>query len=113
MNAPTPEFLEARYRGKPFLKFVDAFVLDAIVGLAAEEERLLSAMAPKLAKVFQTAGTWQEIVAAALGVPANIAEPIRQQWRQAVAAAAAKGVTLEPLQFVYAFVDANLAPNDE
>ena len=52
-----------RYTDKPFLRFVDAWVLKAIDHLDPETEAYCQAMAPQLEQSFGVKGSWEQIVA--------------------------------------------------
>lgn len=52
-----------RYEGRPFLKFVDCYVLDAIGLLDATSEARLVAMEAKLQEICGGTGGWRDIVA--------------------------------------------------
>lgn len=52
-----------RYENKPFLRFVDAWVLKAIGHLDQATEAYCTAMEPQLHQSFNTTGRWPEIVA--------------------------------------------------
>jgi hypothetical protein len=52
-----------RYSGKPFLKLLDSYLLDAISELPEQQRRMLTAMEPKLRETIHRSGSWQQIVA--------------------------------------------------
>ena len=52
-----------RYTDKPFLRFVDAWVLKAIGHLDAATETWCKAMVPQLEQSFGVRGSWEQIVA--------------------------------------------------
>ena len=97
-----------RYAGKPFLKLVDSFVLKCIGELDSESETRIREMEPKLRQVYQTDGTWDEIVIAELHFNPDIRTAIRDLWMKNQAIAKQQHVTLTPMQFVEMFVDKNI-----
>lgn len=98
-----------RYAGKPFLKFVDLFVLDCIGELDPSHLASLEALTPKLRHAFNsTGGTWQELVMAQLGWKPAIRDAIKTLWEKNQAIAIRDGGAMSPMDFVVEFVKANV-----
>ena len=68
-----------RYDGKPFLRLIDCYVLDAIGELDAGQRKTMQAMEPALRTVYEQSGTWQEIVRSQVRLPS--AEDVLAEWR--------------------------------
>ena len=96
-----------RYAGKPLLRLLELYVLRAIGQTSQDEEQRLSAMAPKFAEIYDHAGEWHEIIAAAVRLPQDAPDQIRGLWEKNQAIARANGVELSAQQFAEMFVDQN------
>ena len=97
-----------RYAGKPFLKLVDAFVLDCIGELDVSQAALLIQATPMFQKTYSRPGTWQEIVMSELQFESNIVAAIQGMWARNQDIAKQNGVTLTPMEFVEMFVENNV-----
>jgi hypothetical protein len=102
--------MTSRYVGKPFLRLLDAYVLEAIGHLDAQQADALQAMESRLGAVYGTTGSWQQIVAAQMDFPQDLPAQIRRIWDNGNAKAAALGQAADPLEFTRQFVDTNFAP---
>lgn len=100
-----------RYLGRPFLRLIEAYVLDAIGHLSEEEHRLLKELEPKLRVTFASTDGWKEIVEREMEFPAELAIQIRQVWEKNKAIASGAGETLLPRDFTVMFVDDNFPPS--
>jgi hypothetical protein len=100
-----------RYAGKPFLRLLDCYVLNAIGKLDSAQEQGLVRMAPKLSETFGVQGSWVEIVEAQMDFPAGLTEQILAIWGRAESQAKERGITIDPIQFVMDFVDENFMSN--
>lgn len=103
----TLRHLMSRYQGKPFLRFLDSYVLDAIGQLSDDQRRGLEGLQPMLARSLSLDGTWQEIVSAAMQFPESMPESIRRLWRGYLDAARAAQAPVDPNRFVAEFIGAN------
>ena len=92
---------EARYAGSPFLKLLDAYVLDEIGSLADENRAALEAMTPRFQQTFKHAGTWEEIVAAVMELEPGYPGFVRASWDRWCAV----NGDGDPLAFAHTFVD--------
>jgi hypothetical protein len=101
-----------RYDGKPFLKLLDCFVLDAIGHLDNQQASALQAMEPKFASVYGTHGSWQEIVASQMEFPEGIGAQILIIWQNGSEKMREMGMEPDPAEFTRQFVDTNFAPQD-
>ncbi|MEG3180460.1 hypothetical protein [Sphingomonas sp. LT1P40] len=68
------------YAGKPFLRLLDSYVLDAIGVLDAKSDATLTAMEPKFREIFGATGDWRTIVAQRMQFPDGMAGAIREVW---------------------------------
>ena len=102
--------MSARYAGKPFLKLLDCYVLDAIGYLDLDLQAELKAIEPQLHILFGGTGGWRETVEARMNFPEGIAGAIRELWEKGRPKfVAAEGHEPDPHEFVRAFVDKNFA----
>jgi hypothetical protein len=97
-----------RYDGKPFLKLVDSYVLDAIGHLDAESDASLTALEPKFHEAFNATGDWRTIVASVMQFPDGMAGAIREVWDKGKARfIEVNGHAPDPVEFAQIFVDTN------
>jgi hypothetical protein len=98
-----------RYAGKPLLRLLELYTLWSINHLSAENQQTLELMSPKLNKTFGGDGSWQSAIEAAMELPANMPQLIRDLWQKNLGISEEHGVELSPQQFAEMFVDSNLA----
>ena len=96
-----------RYEGKPFLRLLDSYVLDAIDQLTERQREGLVLMEPKLQAVYKSTGHWQEIVRTQMNFPPSLPQTIRKMWDGYMSAARSQGLPALPQEFVVRFVDEN------
>jgi len=99
-----------RYADKSFLRLLECYVLEAIGELSSQQRQVLERMQPKLARTYQTTGTWAEIVARQMKFPDSLPAKIAEIWKKNVAIAAAQQLAIEPETFAREFVDKNFHP---
>lgn len=98
--------MTARYDGKPFLRLLDSYVLDAIGHLDAANRQWLKDSEPHLRATYGGEGSWQDVVAAQMQFPAGLPDAIRELWENGRARFIAAGEgEPDPVQFAYTFVD--------
>jgi hypothetical protein len=98
-----------RYETKPLLRLVELYVLHVLDELPATEQETLNKLAPKLQTVYGGNGAWHEAVAAAVHMPAEMPQFIRDMWEKNLEIARANNVpALAPQKFAEMFVDENL-----
>jgi hypothetical protein len=96
-----------RYAGRPFLRLVDAFVLEAIDSLSAEQKLALAKLEPQLQEAYKMPGkTWSEIVHGVMKFPPDIRQRVMGAWMKALQMAKKKGLSYTPEEFTVQFVDA-------
>ena len=95
--------MTSRYVGKPFLRLIECYVLDAIGQLEPQHASALKLMEPKLGETYGMQGAWQEIVAAQMGFPESLPSKIRAVWE----GQSEEARRLAPNQFAIHFVDQN------
>jgi hypothetical protein len=100
---------KSRYDGKPLLKLLESYVLWSIGELSEAEQKSLAAMTPKLQSIYGTVGSWQEIVASMMRMPADMPASIQRMWARNTEIARKSRFTLTPQKFAQMFVDENLA----
>lgn len=99
-----------RYSGKPFLRLLECYVLDAIGQLDDGQRQTLRRMEPKLTDVYRMNGTWLDIVSAQMDFPESLPAQIREIWEKNLASARARGAAIDPNEFAVVFVDQNFPP---
>lgn len=101
----------SRYEGKPFLKLLDFYVLKSIGRIEPEQLNALAQLEPKLRETYATQGTWFEIVAEQMDLPDELPSNINAAWDSYSKHMQQKGLTADPMEFTYRFVDTNLIAN--
>lgn len=98
-----------RYKDKPFLRFVDAYVLKAIGHLDAATETYCKAMVPQLQQSFgQTSGNWEQIVERQMKFDRELPAQILKIWDDGKKRfEQGNGQPADPVQFAMTFVDRN------
>ncbi len=99
--------MNRRYVGKPFLRLLECYVLDAIGELEADQAEVLRRMEPKLGETYGMKGTWQQIVSAQMALPESLPSKIRVLWERQLEMATARGAAITPGEFATVFVDQN------
>jgi hypothetical protein len=100
---------EQRYQGKPLLRLLELYVLKAIDALPAPEQEALDKLSPKLQAVYGGDGQWHTAIEAAVHMPKDMPQIIREMWDKNLEIAKAKNVpALTPDKFAELFVDENL-----
>jgi len=98
-----------RYDGKPLLRLLELYILNAIDELPLAEREGLNRLAPKLQAVYGGKGQWHEAIEAAVRMPADMQQLIRDMWAKNLEIAGANNVPpLTPQKFAEMFVDENL-----
>lgn len=95
--------------GSPLKRFLEGYVLKSIGSLAPGEEMQLREMTPKLRSMLKRTGTWDEILAAEMQFPPDLAASIREIWEQNRKIAQDGGEVLRPDEFARLFVETNFA----
>ena len=96
------------YEGKPFLRLLDAYVLDAIGELDADSDAALTAQEPSFHAMFGVTGGWRTIVVQRMQFPDGMAGAINEVWTKGCAKfIAAQGHEPDPVEFMRGFVDTN------
>ncbi len=96
-----------RYKGKPLLRLLECYVLDAIGMLHDEHREVLHRMEPRLTRVFGHEGAWLDILIKEMEFPDTLPGKIRKNWEGFLAAARAQGAAVDPEEYAQRFVDAN------
>lgn len=89
------------------MRFLEWYVLDAIGHLGDAQREALVKMEPKLSQLYQSTGSWDEIIAQQVEFPSSFKDQIRKNWMDGVIRAEASGVVVTPDGFAKAVVDAN------
>ncbi len=97
-----------RYQGKPLLRLLELYVLNAIGELSTDDAEKLTKMQPKLANLYGGQGSWDLIIASTMGFPDNMSALIRETWLRNQVIAKTHNLELTPQQFAEMFVDHNL-----
>lgn len=98
-----------RYEDKPFLRFVDAWVLKAIGHLDAATETYCKAMLPQLRQSFGVTGeSWEAIVEQQMKFGPELPAQIRKIWDDGKKRfEEGNSQPADPVQFAMTFVDRN------
>lgn len=96
-----------RYAGKPFLRLLECYVLNAIGQLEESQSVALQRMEPKLREVYKTDSSWIEIVAEQMDFPRELNEQLQGIWKGYAEHVKQQGLKPDPNQFVVQFVDEN------
>ncbi|MCW3845650.1 hypothetical protein OF829_00240 [Sphingomonas sp. LB-2] len=96
----------SRYDGKPFLRLLDCYVMDAIGFLDPEDDEQLRNAEPKLRAAFGLTGSWREMVVARMNFPAGMQGALRELWEKGRPKfIAANGFEPNPWDFTIQFID--------
>ena len=98
-----------RYEGKPLLRLLECYVLDAIDQLDDRERDTLQRMVPKLATLYKRNGTWSEIIRDEMNFPDSLPAIIREIWNINLARMHSSGIGINPNYFAMTFVDENFS----
>ena len=98
-----------RYEGRPLHRFLELYVLESIGELSQSDRKNLEKMAHKLKQIYGGGESWQESIAAAVGLSDDAPSEILAMWQKNLKTARAAGVTLTPQQFAEMFVDDNFS----
>lgn len=102
-----------RYDDKPFLRYVDAWVLDAIGHLDEPTRAYCVAMEPTLRQSLSLTGNWAQIVARQMKFPPDLPAQIQRIWEDGKAKfEEAHGRPADPVQFAMIFVDRNFGNSE-
>lgn len=94
-----------RYKNKPFLLMLEAYMLDAIGKLPPDMENLVKTVSKK----FFGKGDWRRLLRHQVGFDASLGNQVKQLWDENTEIAKKKGAELDPADFVQALVEANFA----
>jgi hypothetical protein len=98
----------SRYQGKPLLRLLECYVLDAISQLSAADRSKLELMTSKLQAVYKVDGNWRSIISQVMHFPATLDDNIRSMWARNRELAAQHGEELLAEDFARMIVDENL-----
>lgn len=102
-----------RYDGKPMLRFVDSYVLDAIGMLDDVTRGQLEALAPELSVLLGVQpGSWQSIVEESMHFPVNTKSQIQQLWQSCQKQAGEDAARLNPVEFAHFVADTQIGGVD-
>ncbi|MBN2972419.1 hypothetical protein JW805_10365 [Roseomonas aeriglobus] len=98
--------MNPRHEGKPLLRLLDGYVMDAIGHLDPVEASALQAMEPQLRREWGGTGDWRALCAAQMRFPDGMAGAIREVWEKGRARfLASEGYEPSAEQFTRSFVD--------
>ncbi|ROR65640.1 hypothetical protein [Agrococcus jenensis] len=96
-----------RYAGAPMVRFLDAYVLDAIGALDDATRDTMDRNVSRIRQALQVEGdTWQEVVETAMAMPDDAADGVRTSWEMFVDECFRAGQTPDALAWSHALVDA-------
>lgn len=97
----------SRYDGKPLLRLLECYVLDAIGELQSKDRKTLEQMSPKLREVYAVEGEWRDIIVHVMRFPPNIDDEFRRLWDKNREIAAQNDQSLSSEEFARMIVDEN------
>ncbi len=98
--------MSGRYDGKPFLKLVDAYVIDAIGHMDPATELELTLMETDMQAQTGLTGDWRSMVEQRMKFPPGMVGAIREVWDKGrIKFLASTGREPDPLEFTMHFVD--------
>lgn len=96
-----------RYSGKPLLRLAECYVLDRIDQLAFGQREVLERIEPKLKLIYNSSGSWQDIVASQLELEDTFDSKVRALWDRFLEQARASNSSADPNECAISFVDQN------
>lgn len=100
--------ITSRYDGKPFLRLLDCYVMDAIGVLDPEDDAMLKKAEPKFHTMFGLSGSWREIVVARMNFPPGMKGAVKELWEKGRPKFIAQhGFEPNPWDFTVHFIDTN------
>jgi hypothetical protein len=106
VKLPSAHAEPERYRGRPLLAILEAYVLDCIGALEPEK---LASVALIVQRVFGGGSDWRATIRSHLHLADGVDESIRSMWVRNQDIAVREKVALHPVQFAKMFVDQNWA----
>ncbi|MDO5728249.1 MAG: hypothetical protein Q4P71_01325 [Actinomycetaceae bacterium] len=98
--------LDERYADKPQLRFLDAYVLDALGVLDDITADQMVELSPRLAHMYEVdEGPWQRVLEQAFSLAPNVRETILNEWGFQLEEAVSKGARLNEVDFAQAVAD--------
>jgi hypothetical protein len=94
-----------RYKDKPFLLMLEAYVLDAIGELPGPMEQLTKTVSGK----FFGGGDWRKRLREEVGFDRSLNDQLKALWKENLQIAKDKGAELSPHDFAQALVEANFS----
>ncbi|NQY38278.1 MAG: hypothetical protein HRT37_25755 [Alteromonadaceae bacterium] len=99
----------SRYAGKPFLRLLECYVLDAIDQLDDTQRDTLVKMEPKLVDIYKINGSWLDIVNKQMEFPESLPMQIKEFWSKYLEQAKSQKVPVDPNEFAISFVNQNFS----
>jgi hypothetical protein len=100
--------MSSRYDGKPLLRLLECYVLEAIGQLSAVDRSKLEKMTPNFQAVYKLDGDWRSVVSQVMHFPGTLDENIRSLWKRNRELASRNGQELMAEDFAKMVVDENL-----
>ncbi len=99
--------MASRYEGKPFLRLLECYVLDAIGELKQAEREKLALLEPELHKFYKVKGDWKSVVMQVMKFSPAVQDSIRSMWKRNGEIAIEQKLELQPEEFARMTVDNN------
>lgn len=99
-----------RYFGRPFLRLIECYVLQAVGQLDPAAADHLATISPQLTRLYGKAGAWHEIVAQQMHFGDSMSVELRGMWLQTTENAARAGVRADPQSWAEKVADGIVAP---
>ena len=107
-SIPQPSAQPGRYDGRPLLRLLDCYILDAIEQLPASQIATLEKLEPTFQKAFGSTGGWREIVEEQIGFLPSVKLQIELLWASYQEAQQRLGAKVVAADFVRDFVAQNV-----
>ena len=101
--------MSSRYAGKPFLRLIECYVLESIGELSEKDRANLIRMESRLQELYDSKGSWYEIVGDEMAFPDSLPKKLSELWSQYLSGAEVD-ISVDPNEFAMSFVDSNF-PN--
>lgn len=96
-----------RYHGKPLLRLLELYVLNAIDYLTEEDAEVLLSMGPELTETFGFQGDWNSIIERVMNFPDDMTEQIKVIWMNNFQELGSNPSYHQAQEFAEQFVDCN------
>lgn len=101
--------MSSRYEGKPLLRLLECYVLDAIGRLTDKNRVALDKMTPTLEKLYGHSGSWIDILEKEMRFSNDMKNKISEMWERNTLSTQGSPESMNPEHFAQTFVDTNFS----